>query len=706
MSLLLLFSAFAATLPTATLKQAEEAHVETLKSLAARLATESGRSISVDRALAGLPVFVDRRSMSVDEVADSLALGLRASVVRSDGGIRITRTTQDERKMLAEAQGLWKKQLGEWLIECDKHARVAAAYGSSAAQVAHYNRLLQEQLKKLQDPSHRDAVDHAPITVTVDPNEFSPVGVLYHDIVAHIGIDKLSAVGPEERRIWSNLPQASQLSCPDGDALLDAYARSQSAFDGNSATSGPTRFTFEQAGGIQFRLCVYDGAGNIVSRYSGPPFILNMAGPILLSYSRLAASSNNSEPIWRSLSPSELAVERFIGDHRVLRPTPKEQFPPCLKQPDKFDPLDGAVRLGLQEMASETAGKGFTAILSDDLLDVASGCISGEKINVAAFRSLADEKSQFERMDLAGVSVFRPQQPFLADRQTCDRTKLADQVRQLLGKQKIDMRDIATSYYHMFPRDESHVADRVIGAIVRTQPHYKTDALNKGNGTLMMIGAAMEATGDATGPVNIDAHSEPFNTLINRGINDGWLRFESDQKLAAALLDPAVVVESPPYRPVLAVGTELAPALCPLGTHSDPNHDPTNDMYRQIKEVAGMYASFASQLALQFSPGQPDKLPDGKQMLEKIRSYGPYDLGTKALFSADLFPFSGLRARFSVEEVELEAANLGFDDLPKEVRDSFLQAAMDALDDLVKHAGKPPSNAVGQSTGGDKIPPR
>ncbi|MHB8637827.1 MAG: hypothetical protein ACYC96_15290 [Fimbriimonadaceae bacterium] len=697
-----LIAAFVTTGVWRTQAAPQGVHVETLQALATGLSTEAGRLVEADQGLAGLPVFVDRRSMTPTDVLNSVAYGLRASVVPTKTGWRITRTPLDGRAILADAHRLWKGRLEAWLAQCDRNATAAARYGNSSSQFAHYQGLLDDQLKNLSEHG-----GNAVLAVSIDPNELAPLGVLYRSVVTNIGIDTLSDTGPEERRIWSNRPDANQRSCPQGDSLLERFDQAQQRFldrTSSKRTARPARFTFVEAGAINFRLSVYDSEGNDLGDYGGPPFDGNMAGPIAVSYSQLARQYGASESTWLRLGPATLRAERFAHHYTALQAVPKSELPECFTSPDHHDPLDYTVRLGLNEVARESPGNGCVVVPSDDLLRVAGGCVVGTKMNVSAFRGLLDSKCQFEHSLHAGVTIYRAQDPFAADRRTADRPSLAMQVRLLLQRPVIAMADVAACYAQIFPREDSPVAMCVLGAIERTQPHNQSNGLNMSGGPLAMLGAAIAAEGSSPGGVELNPLYEPFRTMINRGINDGWIRFKSAQRVPAALMDPAIEVASPRYAPRLIIGTAAVPALCALGLKPPGNVDPRVGHFEAVEAIGAMYGAMAASLPLQLYPGQADKMPDRDQLRKKIRSFGNYHLATHDQINLDFFAYAGMRARLSLDEIAVKSANEAYDDLPRNVRERMLDAAVQAVGDLVKRAGQPNSSGTESKVAPNKPP--
>lgn len=661
--------------------------VETVGALLADLSAATSAPVTADRDLAGLPVFVDPGSLGAREVLAALAVGLRASIVQTDNGQRITRTPQDERQRLQDARSRWKELLEGWLQQAQRHEAAAATFGSRAAQIAHYRRLLDEQTRLLRQ--NQDA----PITVSVNPNELSPAGLLFRRIVGHIGIDQLCQVGPEERRIWSNQPEGTEMPCPSGDALLAQFNADQLAV--NSAGAGAQRFLFEQLGGVHLRLEAYDAVGSLVALYAPPPFGISVAGPVLLSYGRLADSVRAAPDAWTPLEAAGLEFERYCGErahHLLLVP---EGLPTQVRYPDRSDPLDPTVGLGLRAMGAATGGRGFVAIPSDGLFSAAEGCIKEGKMNVEAFGRLVLDRAGFAEVEQDGVTILRPLDPFLAARQTADRYRLSEQMRVLASRPVIGASDIALAYAGVIPSEDSPIVYRLLEAMYWSHPHRASNALNAGSGPLALIGACLGEGERAPASSGIDGESEPFSAMINRGINNGWLHFQSSAHASPELLSAPSVAASSAFHPRLYIGADVVPVLAGLGVVSNVHRAPETTIYEPISRIGAKYGAMAA------TPWIHALSRD--EVLERVRSYGRYDLGSDNRLNVSIYPFAGARALLTLDETEVVGTDLAFDDLPAEVQDAFIDAAM--------RASGPPSgiDPLGRTTTGppvgSKIPP-
>lgn len=291
-----------------------EFQVETLRSLCRRLSAERGLPIEPDQELAGMPVYVERRSMTLDRTLAAVAFGFRASVVKTKSKIRITRTQNDLRNMLGETRQYWRQHLNSWFEEANRQRKDAARFGSSLDQYNHYQELVNRQLTALSGRSGT-----ALVNVTVCPMDLTPIGFLYSQILQGIGVDRLVDTRPEHRRIWSNRPQQSQLLCPSGDILLSRYFEDEKRFlkqsHSESLIREPRFFTLKQVGGTYFTLKVYDSTGSIIEQYGGPPFDFPMAGPILVTPTSVARSLATKVTEWSPLDKQTNEVLPFLTQY-------------------------------------------------------------------------------------------------------------------------------------------------------------------------------------------------------------------------------------------------------------------------------------------------------------------------------------------------------------------------------------------------------
>lgn len=698
MSLVLIASI---SLFTATQPVADEAHVEMLQVLATRLSQETGRLVEADRTLAGLPIYVDRRSMTAAEVLDAVAFSLRASVVKTEKGWRIMRTDADKTQMLKSARDLWRERIRRWLVSTERNAEQAAALGDRNAQFNHYQRAFGDQMERLQKQGVRAA-----ITLTVDPSEFTPMAVLYRDIVRRIGIDKIGQVGPEERRVWSNQPEGNQVPCPEGNALLETFERDQTQFSsrsGSNSSVDAARFTFQQGGSTVFRLTVYDAAGNVVGGYGGPPMGPNMAGPIALSYTHVAQPFAKDASAWKPISSEAKQLLHFMQTAGRPTLTPKDQVPASIRDPDKKDPLDILAGLGLSEMSRKTPGKGLVIAPTDQLLRIAEECIVDGQMNIPGFQHIVGEKSDFEKTLRGGVTVLRAQDPYNAECSTLDRQILATQVRFLLKRPSISMTDVAVAHLRIFPAEASWMTERVLGSLVRSQPRYRSTVLNHNGTVLALIGAAVESSGNRTDVV-VNARLDPFPRLINRCVNNGWIRFQTNEKMPASRMDAALILGSGGYEGRLVIGTTIEPALSMLGTVPPTNVAPQDMGYQSMEQIGAMLGNMSSSNAQLIYPGQSDKLPKRDEVLEAIRKSGSYHMAAQEQIHLDLYANAATRARFTIQQTRVEQTNVPFDKLSEANQTRLLEAAMKAVAEIAKGATKAPS--TGGNGQASNYPPR
>jgi len=667
----------------ASASQAESPKVETLRSLCNRLAKEGGKTIEVDRSLAGLPIFVDRRSLSTPEILKAVAFGYRASLVPAKNGWRISRTSEDRQRTLDEAHAFWRERVANWLDEGDLNAREASHLGSAKEQVEHYQTILNEDLKRL-----RQEGPNSSINVKADPNDFTPIGVLYRGIFKSIGPQRLCDLGPEERRVWSNKPEGTQFLCPNGDNLLQTFAQKEREFrTGSQAPADipvPVRFTFRQVGGTGFDLRVYDAGGHRLGRIGGPPFYFAMAGPVLRYPGPLAAAYGKNPSSWKTLDAAAQNLEAFLGPRPITTYVAKSALPEALTQPDKVDPLNFSVRLGLESIAEKCEGKGFVAVPNDEMLMVAQGCTAGPKMNVEGFDHVLQWKWQYERIVRDGVTVLRARDPYLFERSTVDRLSLANQTSLLLSKPKIFMRDIAAANLGIFPNEGSRVAERVFKDIFVSQPHSHTNAMNLSGTELCWIGAALAAAGSTGRTATVNPQIEPIKTLLRRGLNDGWLAFESSVKLADAQMDPAVAVPADSNSLTIQLDSRNLDELCSVG-QKPPTNVETQDMsFEPVEKIAGLYAGMLTALPRDLYISHPELVPRRDDVLQRVRTFGNYHIGTRERLSVLLYVSPTLRSRLSLEEVQVRATNLAFDDLPSDVRQKIIDTSMELIGTFLK----------------------
>lgn len=656
-----------------------ESHVETVQALVIRLAPEVGKPVEVDRTLAGLPIYVDRRSMTAAETLDSVAFGLRASLVKSEKGWRITRTDQDKEDRLRATRAAWRELTTKWIARAEQNARQATGLGDRRARIDYHRRLLSEQLAQLQKGTLS-----AP-TLTADPEEFTPIGELYRNLIKGMGAEKLAETRPEARRTWSNRPTSGQLAYPGGDALLQAYDQQQQLFlteAGGSANSSPMRFTFQQSDGIQFRLVIYDEAGKVIGTYGGAMVTENMAGPVAISYRQMAKPFAEKTNALHALDDSAIGYFRFLHSPGGP-PVPKENVPAPIQNPDQTDPLDPFVRPAFADVARTTDGKGLVIVPTDQLLRVAEECVVENKMNVAGFRHIFEEKMGFEKVGRLGVTVMRARDPFRAEAFTADRQILANQTRFLLKRPSIGMTDIAVSFYRVFPAEQSPAAEQLFRSIVISQPRFRSTVLNNQGTVLALFGAAFEASGNRSG-VTMNSKVGPFRRLINRCVNYHWLRFESAQSVPAAALDAATLVDALDYEGRLVLETSVVPAMALLGVKPAANATPDRVTFVDPLKIGAMLGSSASQMAQILYPGQKDKLPKQDEVLKAIQESGSYHVGFRDEIYLDLYAKTGIRASLSLQQTRPEKTFVKYENLSPNYQKALLEGAMKAVEDIGK----------------------
>lgn len=690
-------------LSSASSSSADSPKVETLRALCNRLAKETGQTIEVDRGLAGLPIFADRRSLSTHEILKAVAFGYRASLVSAKNGWRISRTGEDRKGMLEEAQALWRERVSDWLAQEDQNAREASHLGSIKNQVDHYQTILSDQIKKVQQEG-----PNATINVKADPNDFTPAGVLYRDIFRNIGPERLFDLGAEERRVWSNKPEGDQILCPNGDGLLRAFAQRDRDFrtglQASSDIATPVRFTFRQVGGTLFDLRVYDSNGQRLARFSGPPSYFAMAGPVLRYPGPLAAAYGKDPLTWKTLDAASLKVAPFLGPHALISYLPKSELPTALTEPDKVDPLNFSVRLGLGSIAENCDGKGFVAVPNDEMLMVAEACTSGSKMNVEGFDHVLQWKWQYERKVRDGVTVLRARDPYFFERSTVDRLSLANQTSLLLSKPKIFMRDIAAAYLGIFPNETSRVAERIFEDIVYSQPHSHTNALNLSGTELCWMGAGLAASGNTGRTATVNPQLEPIKTLLRRGLNDGWLKFQSVAKLADSQMDLAVAPPSNSSSLNIRMDSSTFDELCSLGVAPQGNVEAQNMSYEPAENIGGRYGGMLTALPRDLYLAHPELVPSREEALKRVRTFGNYHAATRERLSVSLSISPTLFSRLSMEEIQVRATNLAFEDLPPQVQKKMLETTMEVIGAFMK--GAPPGQSDPSNSPGIKaIPP-
>lgn len=621
-----------------------------------------------------MPVYLERRSMTLDQTLAAVAFGFRASVVASPHGIRITRGPDDRRKMLTDVRLFWLQHLTSWFEESKRQLKDAAIFGSQDKQYKHYSEILSHQFDALR---HRDS--RSMVTVTVSPMDLTPIGVLYSRIAQRIGAERLVEIRPDERRIWSDQPEASQRFCPKGDALLREYADGQRSFlaktEPDRTFQEPRRFTFRQVGGTHFNLTIYNSAGAAIGRYGGPPFDFPMAGPILLSPNLAAHAFNGELAEWSPVNKA--AFDQFLlpTGRTGLSPVPPGFLPPFVTHPDKVDPLDFETRTGFAGIGIHVKAKGFVVIPTDQMLEVANGCMENRKLNITAFDNILRGQWEYERSNVQGVTVLRCRDPYQWQRNTVNRENLAEQIRTLMSLDNIGTTSMAEVFFRLFPQGDSRVARLTLNAIVATRPHAIMNLEGVLAEYLAWFGAALAQCGDRR-IVEIDPSIEPFKSLINRGINSGWIRFKSEVPATDEDLDPAVIFDSRATSPKLAILIGSTPMFSYVYGSSPVPESDISGLYPARDLAESLAGTVINRYGVNYQL-HPDLIPSQERIIAKIRQDRLFHVGISTDLTVDLLATPTLRFQGKLDEQRLTQTNLTFDQLPRDLQGLLLKSTLD-----------------------------
>jgi len=397
------------------------------------LSAKIGKPIQVARALSKQILYVRRGTARPEDELAACLSALHASVVPEQDKL-IVRQTQKDVARLRQARATERERwIQGALHEAKRYSESTSGSGLDRflSQVSADDRALKDWMS-----------DKGPVpSKVIGPMQLLPAQALLQGILARVGLGEVAAIATYRSLVFESRPAGNARQLVDVSDLVDEYKSELAAL-------GPIRLTEQQRAqfskvrgerilaesqlrdasvsdvrfraeatpdAIWVRLELFDQEGRSID-YSD--LLVRKSGRMITSQAVLMETLKNASNI-------AVPVPTGIKDAVAFLRTPKPPLPAWFRRPDVTEPLSLLVKPLIEELVSHDTEPCSVVYASDKWFSLAFDCVQDGKINLTAFKTDLTEWSDFEHIDKASYSVWRPMDVEDEDASRIDRRELA-----------------------------------------------------------------------------------------------------------------------------------------------------------------------------------------------------------------------------------------------------------------------------------------
>ncbi|MBX7134289.1 MAG: hypothetical protein K1X67_16570 [Fimbriimonadaceae bacterium] len=490
------------------------------------LSAQSGVELEASGRVAGEPLLLSVRDVTVQDLMPRIANALRAEWEKTAKGFRLTRSPaldrQQENAELAARTVAIKRSLARYL---DQHQQMGAWDQETLAKLIDAEKKQRERTMK--DIERNLSGDNAMMISMASNGSQTPAGTALYEILSTLSARDLATIQPGSRVVYASSPTQMQRSAPfDYRKAIDRFVASHNMLANAVANEPalPAKVTFQ--GGLDLQAKPIGAISKlllIVNRQAADsPLTLHLkladpSGKIVgtaqafvdiepvVSETQIKAPektitlSESSDELIKLLredgesSRSSVNVMEINGDRVVMSSGEPESGKPItpglltkLSKPEQFDPLSLFVSESLIQ-AAEAKGAQLVASPPDAAFGAFARALSKESSASTVFSTIGQAGMIAEEKD--GWLVLSPTQPFTARRGRIDRRALGSLLRSIVGSGYARLNEMG-AYAASLPtyREEKGPDDHYLEAISPAAYRDYRDMLAMSEGMLTLYG--------------------------------------------------------------------------------------------------------------------------------------------------------------------------------------------------------------------------
>lgn len=417
------------------------AGIVTAASVVQSLGAALGRRVEIPAKLGKEMLYIEAGTATPEVRLKALASALHASLIYERDSYRILRTASDLR---AIHDGRTAERKSWMRIGLQRAAQFRSARLGSGPTANNLQQEIEREAKSYDDLlQRRTRLPHDYFGMA----DLLPCQLLLEGCAQRLGPTALAEVPTGESRVFESEPTQTALKLPDVSDLIEHYRVTMAQLGQLGIPETALRLASERAMALGLTSCMTGAfAGPLLTRLvsSSTPRgigveleLYGMSGNLVDSAS---IPLSELEPLVSSLQAEDKLKSRdsiriSVGDDAQNAAHFFQQLGGKLgdmySHPDQSEPLDFFVKAAVSWLVHDSLAKCVVADVPDDFADIAARCVNKGVLNCTAFLWNLKYSEGFEKVEVAGASVWRPTDPEYVEAHRTDRVALGKYARLL-----------------------------------------------------------------------------------------------------------------------------------------------------------------------------------------------------------------------------------------------------------------------------------